>query len=42
MTIDGVQVLLHQINAFDKPMSAARVGDTSDSTQATGQPQATD
>jgi len=34
-TIDGVQELFHLLNVFDIPMGAARVGDTSDFTQAT-------
>lgn len=34
-TIDGVQELLHVLNAFDIPMGAARVGNTSDFTQLT-------
>lgn len=34
-TIDGVQELFHLLNAFDIPMGAARVGDTSDFTQMT-------
>jgi choloylglycine hydrolase len=34
-TIDGVQELFHLLNAFDIPMGAAKVGETSDFTQAT-------
>lgn len=34
-TIDGVQELFHVLNAFDIPMGAARVGDSSDFTQMT-------
>lgn len=34
-TIDGVQELFHLLNAFDIPMGAAKVGDTSDFTQMT-------
>lgn len=34
-TIDGVQELLHLLNAFDIPMGAARIGGTSDFTQVT-------
>lgn len=34
-TIDGIQELLHLLNAFDIPMGAAKVGDTADFTQVT-------
>lgn len=34
-TIDGVQELFHLLNAFDIPMGAAKVGETSDFTQMT-------
>lgn len=34
-TIDGVEELFHLLNVFDIPMGAAKVGDTSDFTQAT-------